>query len=214
MMEVVRIRVGSLCVEFKCHKNYLQSRFGTFLPGTKGPMQLINKDNWDNLEFFDYQSKEVFKILIEDERIKLKEAVPLTNEELKEKQLEFEKKYKRATGAQIEDFVAKTKKEGSGEYNLRRMRLSNYLMVTCHFDGTKREWVWNVSYDEKHVKRTACRNTYYPVMNPQRYISQNLGIIGEVEEEESDSKEEIEKEKEVSDVFTPESFSIKIYGRG
>ena len=90
-MELLKILICDDVYEIEVPENYLQKTFGTFI--RQSGVDKMNRSNWYNGEFFDYQSKPVFNILVDSIRRKVNVATPLTEEEKKDILDDIEEKY-------------------------------------------------------------------------------------------------------------------------
>lgn len=174
-MELLKILICDDVYELEVPEDYLQKTFGTFISET-GPFKL-SRENWDNGEFFDYQSKPVFTILVDSIRRKVNVSTPLTEKEKHNVLNDVEERYNDKTSEEIELITQHLIKENS-RHEEKQFRIKQYCTVSAFFlDG---EWHWKTTYTEKDLKQSMKREHCKPYLTRYIYTGDQLGICGKM----------------------------------
>ena len=174
-MELLKILILDDVYEIEIPENYLQKTLGTFIK--KDGWDKMNRSNWDNGEFFDYQSKPVFTLLVESIRRKVDVATPLTEEEKQNVLNSVEEKYRDKSSKEIEEITDRFTKERA-RHEQKQFRIKRYCTVTAYFlDG---EWHWKTEYTEKDLRQSMKREHCKPYLTKYIYTGEKLGICGKM----------------------------------
>ena len=174
-MELLKILICDDVYEFEVTENYLQKTLGTFIK--KDGWNKMNRSNWDNGEFFDYQSKPVFTILVDSIRRKVNVATPLTEEEKKNILDDIEEKYRDKSSEEIEEITNRFTKENA-RHEEKRFRIKQYCTITAYF--LNGEWRWKTEYTEKDLRQSMKREICKPYLTRYIYTGDQLGICGKM----------------------------------
>lgn len=174
-MELLKILICDDVYEIEVPENYLQKTFGTFI--RQDGWDKMNRNNWDNSEFFDYQSKPVFTILVDSIRRKVNVSTPLTEEEKKDILDDIEEKYRDKSSEEIEEITDRFTKEHA-RHEEKKFRIKQYCPITAYFlDG---EWRWKTEYTEKDLRQSMKRENCKPYLTRYIYTGEKLGICGKM----------------------------------
>ena len=174
-MELLKILIVDDVYELEVPEDYLQKTFGTFISET-GPFKL-SRENWDNGEFFDYQSKPVFTILVDSIRRKVNITAPLTEEEKQNVLNSVEEKYFDKSSEEIEDIAKHFTKENA-RHEEKKFRIKQYCTITAYF--LNGEWRWKTEYTEKDLRQSMKRENCKPYLTRYIYTGEKLGICGKM----------------------------------
>lgn len=174
-MELLKILICDDVYEFEVTEDYLQKTLGTFIKDTG--WDKMNRSNWDNGEFFDYQSKPVFTILVDSIRRKVNIATPLTEEEKQSVINDIEEKYNDKSSEEIEDIAKRATKENA-RHEEKRFRIKLYCDVKAYF--LNGEWRWKTVYEEKDLHQSMKRENCKPYLTRYIYTGEKLGICGKM----------------------------------
>lgn len=173
-MELLKILICNEVYEIEVPENYLQKTFGTFI--RQSGVDKMNRSNWYNGEFFDYQSKPVFNILVDSIRRKVNITTPLTEKEKKDILDDIEEKYYDRSSEEIKEIADRFTK-GYARHEEKRFRIKLYCTVRAFFlDG---EWNWKTEYTEKDL-RQSMRERCKPYLTKYIYTGDKLGICGKM----------------------------------
>lgn len=174
-MDLLKILICDDVYEIEVPENYLQKTFGTFI--RQDGWDKYRRENWDNSEFFDYQSKPVFTILVDSIRRKVNVATPLTEEEKKDILDDIEEKYRDKSSEEIEEITKRFTKENA-RHEEKKFRIKQYCTITAYFlDGV---WNWKTTYTEKDLRQSMKREHCKPYLTKYIYTGDKLGICGKM----------------------------------
>lgn len=174
-MELLKILICDDVYELEVPEDYLQKTFGTFISET-GPYK-FSRENWDNGEFFDYQSKPVFTVLVDSIRRKVNATAPLTKEEKKDILDDIEEKFRDKSSEEIEDIAKHFTKENA-RHEEKQFRIKQYCTITAFF--LNGEWRWKTEYTEKDLRQSMKRENCKPYLTRYIYTGEKLGICGKM----------------------------------
>ena len=174
-MELLKILICDDVYELEVVEDYLQKTLGTFISET-GPHK-FRRENWDNGEFFNYESRPVFTILVDSIRRKVNVATPLTEEEKKTILDDIEEKYFDKSSEEIEDIAKHFTKENT-RHEEKRFRIKQYCTVKAYF--LNGEWRWKTEYTEKDLRQSMKRENCKPYLTRYIYTGEKLGICGKM----------------------------------
>ena len=174
-MELLKILICDDVYEFEVTEDYLQKTLGTFIKDTG--WDKMNRSNWDNGEFFDYQSKPVFTILVDSIRRKVNVSAPLTEKEKRSVLDDIEEKYADKSNEEIEEIAKKSAKENV-RHEEKKFRIKQYCTITAYF--LNGEWQWKTEYTEKDLRQSMKREICKPYLTRYIYTGDKLGICGEI----------------------------------
>lgn len=174
-MDLLKILICDDVYEIEVPENYLQKTLGTFVK--KDGWDKMNRSNWDNGEFFDYQSKPVFTVFVDSIRRKVNVATPLTKEEEKNILDGMEKKYYYKSSEEIEETTRHFLKENARREE-KQFRIKQYCTVTAYFlNGI---WNWKTTYNERDLRQSMKREHCKPYLTRYIYTGEKLGICGKM----------------------------------
>lgn len=174
-MELLKVLICDEVYELEVTENYLQKTLGTFIK--RDGWNKLDRSNWDNGEFFDYQSKPVFTILVDSIRRKVSVSTPLTEEEKRSVLDSVEEKFYDKSNEEIEDIAKRTTKENA-RHEQKQFRIKQYCTVTAYF--LNGEWRWKTEYKEKDLKQSMKRENCKPYLTRYIYTGEKLGICGKM----------------------------------
>ena len=174
-MELLKILICDYVYEIEVPENYLQKTFGTFI--RQDGWDKMNRENWDNGEFFDYQSKPVFTVLVDSIRRKVNIATPLTEEEKQKVLNSVEEKYRDKSSEEIEEITDRLTKE-KARHEEKKFRIKQYCTITAYF--LNGEWQWKTEYTEKDLRQSMKRENCKPYLTRYIYTGEKLGICGKM----------------------------------
>lgn len=174
-MELLKILICDDVYELEVTENYLQKTLGTFIK--KDGWDKMNRSNWDNGEFFDYQSKPVFTILVDSIRRKVNVATPLTEEEKKNILDDIEEKYRDKSSEEIEEITNRFTEENA-RHEEKKFRIKLYCTIKAYF--LNGEWRWKTEYTEKDLRQSMKRENCKPYLTKYIYTGEQLGICGKM----------------------------------
>lgn len=178
-MDLLKILICDDVYEIEVPENYLQKTFGTFFNETG--CNKLRRDNWDNSEFFDYQSKPVFTLLVDTIRRKVNVTMPLTEKEKKDILDDIEEKYYDKSSEEIEEITKRFTKENTRREQ-KQFRIKQYCTVTAYFlDG---EWHWKTTYNENDLHQSMKRENCKPYLTKYIYTGDELGVCGNMPSED------------------------------
>ena len=178
-MELLKLCICGDVYEFEVVEDYLQKTLGTFIKQTG--WDKFNRENWDNSEFFDYQSKPVFTVFVDSIRRKVDVATPLTKEEEKNILDGIEEKYRDKSSAEIEEITKRFTKEHA-RHEKKQFRIKKYCTVSAYFlDG---EWHWKTEYTEKDLHQSMKREKCKSYLTKYIYTGDELGVCGNMPSED------------------------------
>lgn len=178
-MELLKIRIVDDVYELEVVENYLQKTLGTFINQTG--WNKLNRENWDNSGFFDYQSKPVFTVLVDSIRRKVNVATPLTEEEKQDVLNSVEEKYSDKSSEEIEEITRHFLKENS-RCEEKKFRIKQYCTITAYF--LKGEWHWKTEYTEKDLRQSMKKEHCKSYLTRYVYTGDQLGICGKMPSED------------------------------
>ena len=174
-MELLKILICDNVYEIEIPEHYLQKTFGTFI--RQDGWNKLDRSNWDNGEFFDYQSKPVFTILVDSIRRKVNIATPLTEEEKQNVLNSVEERYRDKSSEEIEEITDRFTKEHA-RYEQKQLRIKQYCTITAYFlDGI---WNWKTTYNEQNLRQSMKREHCKPYLTKYIYTGEKLGICGKM----------------------------------
>lgn len=174
-MELLKILILDDVYEIEIPENYLQKTLGTFI--RQDGWDKYRRENWDNSEFFNYQSKPVFTVLVDSIRRKVNVATPLTEEEKQNVLNSVEERYFDKSSEEIEEITDRLTKENT-RHEQKQFRIKQYCTVTAYFlDG---EWRWKTEYTEKDLRQSMKREHCKPYLTKYIYTGDKLGICGKM----------------------------------
>lgn len=174
-MDLLKILICDNVYEVEVPEDYLQKTFGTFI--RQSGFNKMNRSNWYNGEFFNYQSKPVFNILVDSIRRKVDVATPLSEEEKNNVLNDIEEKYYDKSSAEIEEITKRFTKEHARREE-KQFRIKQYCTITAYFlDG---EWRWKTEYTEKDLRQSMKREHCKPYLTKYIYTGDKLGICGKI----------------------------------
>ena len=174
-MELLKILICDDVYELEVTENCLQKTFGTFI--RQDGWDKMNRSNWDNGEFFDYQSKPVFTVLVDSIRRKVDVATPLTEEEKQNVLNSVEEKYYDKSSEEIEEITDRFTKEHA-RHEQKQFRIKQYCTITAYF--LNGEWQWKTEYTEKDLRQSMKRENCKPYLTRYIYTGEKLGICGKM----------------------------------
>lgn len=180
-MELLKLCICGDVYEFEVVEDYLQRTLGTFIKQTG--WDKLNRENWDNSGFFDYQSKPVFTVFVDSIRRKVQVALPFTNEEKRNAKAIIDDTYicQGKTCAELEELTKRYLKENARREE-KQFRIKQYCTVTAYFlDG---EWHWKTTYDERDLHQSMKRENCKPYLTKYIYTGDELGLCGSVPSED------------------------------
>jgi len=168
---MLRIKVIDTIYEIDVDGLFLQKMFGTFHK-ERTPFKM-ERSNWDNSEFFDHQSKEVFTISVGSQKKTVKTPVPVSDEEKNEMWNRIQKENPMRSSEEIDSLV-KTEL-ANGKKSRKQFTLNKYVTVTAYFaDG---EWHWNTEYTESDIHASYKRENTRETVSYTSNGDEKLGII-------------------------------------
>ena len=174
-MELLKILICEDVYEIEVPENCVQKTFGTFR--SQGGWSKLDSPNGDNGEFFDYQSKPVFTILVDSIRRKVNIATPLTEEEKQNVLNSVEEKYRDKSSEEIEEITDRLTKENA-RHEEKKFRIKQYCTITAYFlDGI---WNWKTTYNERDLRQSMKREHCKPYLTKYIYTGEKLGICGKM----------------------------------
>lgn len=174
-MELLKILILDDVYEFEVADCFLQKALGTFIKQTG--CDKLNRNNWDNGEFFDYQSKSVFTVLVDSIRRKVDVSIMPTEEEKKDILDDIEEKYRDKSNEEIEEITRHFLKENS-RHEKKQFRVKQYCTVSAFFlDG---EWHWKTTYTENDLHQSMKKEHCKSYLTRYVYTGEKLGICGSV----------------------------------
>lgn len=174
-MELLKILICDDVYELEVTEDYLQKTLGTFIK--KDGWDKMNRSNWDNGEFFNYQSKPVFTILVDSIRRKVNVSTPLTEEEKQSVLDDIEEKYADKSNEEIEEIAKKSAKENA-RHEEKKFRIKQYCTITAYF--LNGEWRWKTEYTEKDLRQSMKRENCKAYLTRYIYTGEKLGICGKM----------------------------------
>ena len=178
-MELLKVLIVDDVYEIEVPEDYLQKTFGTFI--RQSGFNKMNRNNWDNSEFFNYQSKPVFNILVDSIRRKVDVSIMPTEEEKRSVVNDVEEKYYYKSGEEIEEITRHFLKENS-RCEEKQFRIKQYCTITAYF--LNGEWRWKTEYTEKDLRQSMKREHCKPYMTKYIYTGDKLGICGKIPSED------------------------------
>ena len=151
-MELLKILICDDVYELEVTENYLQKTFGTFI--RQDGWDKMNRENWDNGEFFDYQSKPVFTVLVDSIRRKVDVSTPLTEEEKQNVLNSVDEKYRDKSSEEIEEITDRLTKDNA-RHEEKKFRIKQYCTITAYF--LNGEWHWKTVYTDKDLRQSMKR---------------------------------------------------------
>lgn len=173
-MELLKILILDYVYEIELPEDYLQKTLGTF---RQDGWDKYRRENWDNSEFFNYQSKPVFTILVDSIRRKVNVSTPLTEEEKRSVLDSVEEKFYDKSNEEIEEIADRLKKENT-RHEQKQFRIKQYCTVKAYF--LNGEWRWKTEYKEKDLKQSMKRENCKPYLTRYIYTGDKLGICGKM----------------------------------
>lgn len=178
-MELLKLCICGDVYEFEVVEDYLQKTLGTFIK--KDGWDKMNRSNWDNSEFFNYQSKLVFTVMINSIRRKVNVTTPLTEEEKRSVINSVEEKYYDKSNDEIEDIAKRATKENA-HHEEKQFRIKQYCTVKAYF--LNGEWNWKTIYNEKDLHQSMKKEHCKPYLTRYTYTGDKLGICGNMPSED------------------------------
>ena len=175
-MELLKILICDDVYEFEVADCFLQKALGTFINQTG--CNKFSRENWDNGEFFDYQSKPVFTVMVDSIRRKVNVATPLSEEEKNNIRNSIEEKYRDKSSEEIEEITRHFLKENSRNEE-KKFRIKQYCTITAYFlNGV---WNWKTIYSERDLRPSMKReNNCKSYLTRYIYTGEKLGICGSI----------------------------------
>ena len=174
-MELLKILILNDVYEIEIPENYLQKTLGTFIK--KDGWNKLDRSNWDNGEFFDYQSKPVFTLFVDSIRRKVNVATALTEEEKQNVLNSVEERYFDKSSEEIEEITKRFTEENT-RHEQKQFRIKQYCTVTAYF--LNGEWHWKTEYTEKDLRQSMKREHCKPYLTKYVYTGDKLGICGKM----------------------------------
>lgn len=172
-MCILKIRVFDMVCEIDVPENYLQSRFGTF-HNEHTPFKM-ERSNWDNSQFFNYQSKPVFKICIDRFRRNINQKIKPDEKDIQRLVLLYEKDNPMKSQSEIAEMVKRDVDKSSATEE-KRVYVNEYVTVTAFF--LKGEWRFRTEYEKGDIERTPKKQpNVYPVLTGYKYTDDELGLF-------------------------------------
>lgn len=173
-MERIRINCGRYTTTFEVVDCYLQRVFGTFHKDSGPDYIRLNRANWDNSQFMEYQGKEAFLLPFESYDIRFHKRIIPGEKELFSRMYEFQKKYPHLTGEQVDQY-GKIVKDKMTKTIPQKCKMRIYLPVRAIFMGG--EWKFITKYDERDLIRSMSMKPSYHCMAWEEYHGEELGVI-------------------------------------
>lgn len=173
-MERVRIRCGRYTTTFEVVDCYLQRMFGGFHKNSGPDFIRLNRANWDNSQFMDYQGKDVFLIPFESYDIRFHKRIIPGEKEIFAKVNEFSKMYPHLTGEQLDQYGEMTKDKMTKKIP-QKCKMRVYLPIRAIF--LSGEWKFVMEYQERHLIRSLSMKPSHHCMAWEEYKGEELGII-------------------------------------
>lgn len=173
-MSVLKIKIGQIVYEIDVPGNYLQSRFGTF-KNENGPFKM-SRSNWDNSQFFNFQSKECFSILVDVERGNYTTEKKISDRDKKAILEKVEKENVFFSAHECEELAKRIVSSMPHDTEKHRFVLRKYLKVTAFFlDG---EWKFRTEYKINEVYSSMKQEKTLRVIDYYGYTEkEKLGIF-------------------------------------
>lgn len=174
-MELLKLCICGDVYEFEVVEDYLQKALGTFIKQTG--CDKLNRNNWDNSEFFNYQSKPCFTVCVDSIRRKVDVSIMPTEEEKRSVINSIEEKYYDKSNYEIEEITRHFLKKNS-RHKEKQFRIKQYCTVKAYFlDGA---WRWKTEYTEKDLRQSMKRENCKPYLTRYIYTGEKLGICGKM----------------------------------
>lgn len=178
-MELLKILICDDVYEFEVVESYLQKKLGTFINPTG--WDKLNRRNWDNSGFFNYESKSMFTVFIDSIRRKVNVSIIPTEEEKRSILNDVEERYREKSNDEIEDIAKRFLKDNS-RHEEKRFRINQYCTITAYFlNGV---WNWKTTYTEKDLWQSMKRENCKPYLTRYVYTGEKLGICGSIPSED------------------------------
>lgn len=176
-MERIRVKLGNHVTEFEVQDLYLQKRFGTFVKD-HGWDKYFER-NWDNSQFFEYESRECFLIPYETYDVRFNKRIIPNQREITE-ELTARYNTEGLTGEEI-DYLEKKIKDEKTELEPSKMKMRYYLPITAFFE--KGRWHFNSNYLPRYLKASARILPSHRCMEwrPYKQGGEVLGLIKKVD---------------------------------
>lgn len=173
-MERIRIQCGRYTTTFEVVDCYLQRTFGTFRKDSGPDSIRLNRANWDNSQFMEYQGKTAFLVPFESYDVRFHKRIIPGEREFAQRILAFNEIYPHLTGAELDYYKSVVKKEMTETKPLKcKMRV--YLPVRALFLGG--EWKFITKYEERHLERSMSLKPSHHCMAWEEYHGEELGVI-------------------------------------
>lgn len=179
-MSILRIKVEGNVYEIDVKENYLQERFGTFF-NERTPFKMV-RSNWDNSEFFDYQSKNVFSILVQSKKRTIQQRTPITEQEKRSVWSKIQENNRFKSSAEIDALTESTLESMERETEEKSFRMRYYCTITAFF--LNGEWHFKTEYSENDIRRSLKREITMNVLTSYPYTGEELGVFDNVPDED------------------------------
>jgi hypothetical protein len=148
--------------------------FGGFIKNSGPDFIRLNRANWDNSQFMDYQGKDVFLLPFESYDVRFHKRIIPGEKELFARINEFSQKYPHLTGEQLDEY-GKNVKNKMTKTVPQKCKMRVYLPVRAFFLGG--EWNFVTQYHEGHLIRSMSMKPSHHCMSWEEYRGEELGII-------------------------------------
>lgn len=171
-MVTLKIEVGGELYEIVLpQSDYLQRRFGTF--HRDYGFDKLKRENWDNSQFFDYQSRQVFTIQVGSKKRNVQTKKPLSKAEEKQIFAEIADNHRFSSSEEIEQ-MAKAACKAAQQTEKKPFRMKFYLTVCAYFlDG---EWRFVTRYKSSDIEQSFKHKLCQTVKTHYIYTDEKLGV--------------------------------------
>lgn len=175
-MSILKVKIAGYVYELDVDKNYLQKMYGTF-KNEHTPFKM-ERFNWDNSEFFDYQSKTCFPVLV---NAKTKTIQMKRNVSAADKNELWNAIYKdnpMKSSNEIDGLVKQALQEReteTDEKQEKRFKMKYYCDITCYF--LNGEWNFKTEYSESDIRKTYKTENSKDVLTSYEYTGDELGLF-------------------------------------
>lgn len=172
-MSVLKVNVAGTVYEIDVQKDLLQKMFGTF-HNERTPFKM-ERSNWDNSDFFDYQSKNVFSILVKSKKKTFQQRIPITEQEKRSVWSEIQESNRFKSSAEIDALTESALESMERETEEKSFRMKYYCTITAYF--LNGEWHFNTEYRESDIRRSMKREVTKDILTSYRYTGDELGVF-------------------------------------